>query len=624
MTRDSESAKEPKREQVEDILFRRAAESSVDGIAIVDTSRRVLYVNEARAHMHGYEPDEIIGRDVAVLSAPESGVPAIAAAVIETGRWSGESVGLRKDGSRFAVRQTITLVDDPQGRPVGMLSITRDITDKKASEEALELRTRQLTDLLEASREMNAAIKPIEVLRLLVKHGMSLASASAGTAGQLIEGRMVFREYNRGGELMPIDYSFRPNYGVPGWVIANRKAYISNDAASDPEAIPHIRKALGFDRLIDVPMISREGELIGCLELHNRADERPFTEEDVELLTGLANQAAVALVNAQLTEDISRWADTLRRNEETLRLVVEGSPDFFFYIHDARGVFTYVSPSVETITGHSAEEWKSHYTRFLTDNPVNDDVVRRTEATLAAGDVTPSYPVEVFHKDGRRIMLEVYERPIIDDGEIAGIRGVARDVTELRRAEAAEAALRRESEAHMRKFYRDTILSVTDGRLEIVDPENAHMMCSDPLFPPIEVRDARDVALARDEVGRAALQAGMDPSLMDDLVLCVGEATTNAYKHAGGGVVCVSDEDDSILVKVSDSGSGMDSLALPKLTLMRGYSTQKSLGMGYAAILASADRIYLSTGIEGTTVVIEIPKQPKTPSLELANLPDLW
>ncbi len=79
-----------------------------------------------------------------------------------------------------------------------------------------------------------------------------------------------------------------------------------------------------------------------------------------------------------------------------------------------------------------------------------------------------------------------------------------------------------------------------------------------------------------------------------------------------------------IRVKVSDSGPGMDSLALPKIAFQKGFSTAKSLGMGYANILASADKVYLSTGPTGTVVVIEVAKKPASVEMQLANLPDLW
>jgi len=605
-------------------IFRRAADSAADGVVIAGLDRRIAYINEARARSHGFRVEELLGRDVATLTARPERAVEIAQQVLEKGVWQGETEGIRKDGTTFPMRQTITRVDDSDGTPIAMLSITRDITEEKAWQASLEQRTRQLTALLYAGRQINSALDTREVMRLLVQYAMVLVSAGGGCAGLLVDDRMVFRECNRRGELVPIDYAFGKGEGVAGWIIENRRPYLTNDAAHDPVVLRRIQKNVGFDKLVSVPIIAGDGRLLGCFELYNWPGERLFTPEDIDLLIGLANQAAVALTNAALTEDIRKSAAAVKKSEETLRLVVEGSPDFFFYIHDSKGVFTYVSPSVERITGHSVDEWMSHYTKFLTDNPINEDVVKHTERTLATGEITDSYPVEIFHKNGSRIMLEVYERPIIEDGKVVGIRGVARDVTELRRAEAAESAARREADARMSNFYKDTIFSVTDGKLEILDKDEIEKLCAESDVPVMQISDVRDVAAARARVRQAAEKAGMEPSQIDALVLCVGEAATNAFKHGGGGTMAVCDEDGSIRVKVSDSGPGMDSLALPKIAFLKGFSTAKSLGMGYANILASADKVYLSTGPDGTTVVIEVAKQPKSIEFQLAHLPDLW
>ncbi|MCX8052426.1 MAG: PAS domain S-box protein [Armatimonadetes bacterium] len=624
MARKTASRRNGKAFMLDEPIFRRATDSSIYGVAVIGLDRRIIYVNEARARLHGRTPAELVGQDITSLSSDPERTADIVQEVMEKGVWEGEIEGLRADGSTFPMHQTITRIDREDGSPTAILSVTRDVSDEKEWQISLERRTKQLMALLYASRQINSTLDTQAVMRMLVEYATILTSASGGCAGLLIGDKMVFRECSHHGKVTPIDYSFRKGYGVAGWVMENKRPYFTNDAENDPQVARHIQKKMGFTKLINVPIIASDGRLLGCFEVHNWPGDRSFTHEDVDLLIGLANQAAVALTNAALAEDLRQSAATIKKNEETLRLVVEGSPDFFFYIHDPEGVFTYVSPSVEQITGHSVAEWMSHYTRFLTDNPINEDAIRYTERTLATGEAADSYPIEIFHKNGSRIMLEVYERPIFEEGKIVGIRGVARDITELCRAEMAERAAREEAERRMKSFYRDTILSVTDGKLEILEPDEIEKLCASPVFPEIEICDARDVGLARAEVRKAAEKAGMQPEQVDSLILCVGEAATNSFKHGGGGRLALCDEDGVIRVKVSDSGPGMDSLALPKIAFMKGFSTAKSLGMGYASILALADKVYLSTSPKGTTVVIEVAKQPKPLEVQLANLPDLW
>lgn len=611
-------------ETIDGTVFQKAADCAPDGIAITDAGGRIVYANRSLAEIYRSPADQLIGQQITSLFSNPEQIKAAIHTSINEGSWQGEVEGIRRDGSRFPVRQSLVRIDQPEGQTGSLLAITRDISEEKSWQQHLERRNKQLSALLEASREINSVLETQDVMRLLVQNGMDLASASGGCAGVLVDDIMIFRECNIEGELVPINYAFQRGYGVAGWIIEHRKPYLTNDAENDPLVPEDFYNKMGFSKLVSVPIISSDGRLLGCFELHNRANERSFTEEDVEILTGLANQAAVALTNASLAESLRESAATIKKNEETLRLLVEGTPDFFFYIHDAQGVFTYVSPSVENITGYTPNEWMTHYTKFLTDNPINEKVVEYTERALKSGEVTDSYPVEIFHKNGSRIMLEVYERPIIENDQIVGLRGVARDVTELCRAEMAEKAAREEAENRIKSFYKDTIFSVTDGKLEILERDEIERMCENPNQPEMEIRDAQDVARARKMVKEVAQALGMEPDQIDALVLCVGEAATNAYKHGGGGRLTICHKGDSVRVKVSDSGPGMDSLALPKIAFMKGFSTVKSLGMGYANILACADKVYLSTGPEGTIIIIEVFKQSKPLEMQLASLPDLW
>ena len=84
-----------------------------------------------------------------------------------------------------------------------------------------------------------------------------------------------------------------------------------------------------------------------------------------------------------------------------------------------------------------------------------------------------------------------------------------------------------------------------------------------------------------------------------------GEAVTNGVKHAGSCEVQVYTYGEAVQIRVTDHGSGIDFSDLPKATLLPGFSTKRSLGMGYAVILDICDRVLLSTSPEGTTLILE-------------------
>ncbi len=134
---------------------------------------------------------------------------------------------------------------------------------------------------------------------------------------------------------------------------------------------------------------------------------------------------------------------------QELSTLLEHARDFV-YRHNPEGVLDYVSPSIKQITGYSVEEWKNHRKTYLTDSPLNEQVVDLSAKSLHAETDVPPYLIEIYHKRGHRITLEVNERSYTEHGKVAGMIGVARDVTErirvgddLKRAKnAAEAASR--------------------------------------------------------------------------------------------------------------------------------------------------------------------------------------
>ena len=106
----------------------------------------------------------------------------------------------------------------------------------------------------------------------------------------------------------------------------------------------------------------------------------------------------------------------------------------FVYRHDRNGVFTWLSPSVQVVLGYSPEEILTNYHDYLTDHPMNREVDRYTELGLR-GVAQPPYDVEMVHKDGTVLTLEVVEIPLFDDeGAVIALEGMAQDVTARREA----------------------------------------------------------------------------------------------------------------------------------------------------------------------------------------------
>jgi hypothetical protein len=97
------------------------------------------------------------------------------------------------------------------------------------------------------------------------------------------------------------------NIGIVGWVFSNRKPLIVNSPYSDPRFNPETDKKTGYrtKSIIAVPLITYSGNAVGVLEGINKNGEG-FTDDDLEFAQVLAIQAANAIENAILYEELKK------------------------------------------------------------------------------------------------------------------------------------------------------------------------------------------------------------------------------------------------------------------------------------------------------------------------------
>jgi len=157
------------RKQGEDALreseerFRLLVGSVADyAIFLLDTDGRVSSWNLGAERLKGYRADEIIGRHFSSFYTAEdqrNRVPDGALkTALEEGRWESEGWRVRKDGSRFWANVVITALRGQDGTLRGFAKITRDLTDRKLSEDALR-------GVLEREREAAQQLRDVDEMR---------------------------------------------------------------------------------------------------------------------------------------------------------------------------------------------------------------------------------------------------------------------------------------------------------------------------------------------------------------------------------------------------------------------------------------------------------------------------
>ena len=175
---------------------------------------------------------------------------------------------------------------------------------------------RELSALLKSSALINSSLQISDVLDFAMKAAEEFMEAEASSAYELdTEKGEIFVRMARGEKGGFIQAGrLKVGEGIAGWVIQNGKSIIVEDVQKESRFSDRFDRETGFSTrsLICVPLTIRE-KTIGALQVINKKNGGHFTDEDLELLTALAQQIAVALDNAML----------YKRLEENFRLTAE-------------------------------------------------------------------------------------------------------------------------------------------------------------------------------------------------------------------------------------------------------------------------------------------------------------
>jgi signal transduction histidine kinase/PAS domain-containing protein len=187
----------------------------------------------------------------------------------------------------------------------------QDVTDRKRAEEALRLRNQQLeaaqTTAVEIARELDLPT----VLRLIARRVSQLTGASLGTvylweepAGVLVPcawdaDREWLREIRMGlGE------------GVAGTAAQTRRGLLVNDFRRSAYATPWLLEHTRHHAVLSEPLLYGS-QLLGVMSVVHDEPGKVFTDQDEGVLAHFASQAAIAIMNARLYEEVRRHAAEL-------------------------------------------------------------------------------------------------------------------------------------------------------------------------------------------------------------------------------------------------------------------------------------------------------------------------
>lgn len=440
---------EEERQNAEEInqVAQFSIERSKDAIFWLGADGKIMHVNNMACASLGYSREELTSMSVPDIDPnyPKELWAQHWKEVKERGSFVFETQHRRKDGTLFPVEVTVNYLEF-QGNEYNF-AYARDITERRAQDQELMRRDYQLEILSRTSQHINAVLEVPTILRTLIAAAIELVDATAGTAGLVVGDRIFFKEYNKDGKLTKLDYVFKPGEGVCACITNTLKTYISNDVEHDHNIPEELKKKFELHNIINVPILSGEGKLLACMEIHNKRDGKPFDAQDVFMLQGMAASAAIALENANTILERNKAQDALAWQKGYYENLLDEA-NIWIEVIDKEARTLLWNKKAEETTGYKRSELIGNMKKWELEYPnlkQRTRLVTFVKKLIAAGKIVKGLETDVMTASSEKRTI-AWSSTIIRDsyGKIIGSMFIGNDVTERKAIEQEKGTLTKE------------------------------------------------------------------------------------------------------------------------------------------------------------------------------------
>jgi PAS domain S-box-containing protein len=304
--------------------FRNAFEHAAIGMVLVDIAGVCRAANRAFCEMVGYREEELQKMEFAAITHPDDLQEnlRLGAQLIhgEISSFKYEKRYRHKDGRLIWTLLSASLVRDPDGQPLYIISQIQDITERKHAEAA----AREQRELAEALRDTAEALSTThnldELLDRVLENARRIVPHDRGII-LLIDDQQQAYFARTHGDTAPLNNEAWAATRLPVNETANLhimaevcKPLVIADVQLFPGWI-WVSEADWTRSYVGVP-ICIKGQAIGFISL-TKAEPDFFTDQHATQLQALAHQAAIAIENARTTEDERRQIDMIEALRET-------------------------------------------------------------------------------------------------------------------------------------------------------------------------------------------------------------------------------------------------------------------------------------------------------------------
>ena len=147
-----------------------------DTIFVRDMSDLITYWNRGAEEFYGWTAEQVVGK-VTTHQLLQTVFPApleqINAKLLRTGRWEGELVHTKRDGTQVVVASRWSMEQDEHGRPLATLETNNDISERKRAEEEIRKLNAELEQrVIERTAELKATNKELEAFAYSISHDL--------------------------------------------------------------------------------------------------------------------------------------------------------------------------------------------------------------------------------------------------------------------------------------------------------------------------------------------------------------------------------------------------------------------------------------------------------------------
>ncbi len=390
-------------------------------VAILDMQHRIVRVNRAMAARLGLTKEQCVGQTCYHLVHGADEPPSFCPHVQLLADGNNKAVEVREKRLAGDFFVTVSPLRDSTGQLTGCVHVARDITERKRVEEALQIQ-HDLALALAATQNLDDAF------RLCVDATIRAAGMDAGALSLVDRSTgsldMVYWQ-GLSSEFVAEVSHYDADSPEASLVAKGLPVYAQHRELGIPLSTAERNEGL---RAVAVVPVLHEGSVIACLNIASHTQDEIST----------AGRSTIEAIAASIGGAIARLQaeQALRESEQRFRTLFEDAPDPI-YLNDLQGNFLDGNRAAEEITGYKREELigkNMFHLGLLT--PA--DLTRASEniAKGVAGRPTGPDEFTLKRKDGSLATLEIRTFPMKTCAQRA-VLGIARDITERRRAEQA-------------------------------------------------------------------------------------------------------------------------------------------------------------------------------------------